>query len=65
MQENDRTEKRAWSAPEMIDVGSVLELTEGMSTNVRDNHDEPQQPVSWSQDGKRIGPGPDDEVDLA
>jgi hypothetical protein len=57
--------KRAWRAPEMIDVGGVLDLTEGMSTNVRDNHDKPHDPVSWSEDGSRIAPGANDEVDLA
>ena len=30
-------DKRTWRAPELIDIGNVVDLTEGMGTNVRDN----------------------------
>ena len=30
-------DKRPWRAPELIDIGNVVDLTEGMETNVRDN----------------------------
>jgi hypothetical protein len=51
-------EKRAWRAPELIDVGGVVELTEGMNTNVRDN-EYSTMPPTWNPE--RMGSG---EVDL-
>ena len=51
-------EKRPWSAPEMIDVGDVVDVTEGMSTNVRDN-DRNTATLTYSKDGNRF-----DEVEL-
>jgi hypothetical protein len=35
--EDMNQEKRTWRAPELIDVGDVVDVTEGMSSNVRDN----------------------------
>ncbi|GEM_PF-4950717 len=38
MSETKRPEqKQQWRMPEIIDVGCVFDLTEGMDTNVRDN----------------------------
>ena len=51
-------EKRTWRAPELIDVGRVVDVTEGMVTNGRDNQGE--TPVTYSIN--RID-GPD-EVEL-
>jgi hypothetical protein len=50
-------EKRPWRTPELIDVGDVVDVTEGMSTNVRDNHG--YEPPTWSETGSKAG-----EVDL-
>jgi hypothetical protein len=36
-------EKRPWHAPELIDVGDVADLTEGMDTNVGEG----TNPASW------------------
>jgi hypothetical protein len=42
MQDTDRPQqKRAWSAPEIVDVGGVLDLTEGQKDNVRDPGSDP------------------------
>jgi hypothetical protein len=49
-------EKRPWRAPELIDVGDVSDVTEGMSTNVRDG-----AVTQVSYEGGRSGT---DEVDL-
>ncbi|HEV2740543.1 MAG TPA: hypothetical protein VGU66_18430 [Candidatus Elarobacter sp.] len=51
-------EKRTWRAPEMIDVGDVVDVTEGMATNVRDN-DTHSTTLTYSLNGNRF-----DEVDL-
>jgi hypothetical protein len=32
--------KRSWHLPNIITVGGIMELTEGTSENVRDNHHE-------------------------
>jgi len=37
--------KRTWRSPEIITVGGVLDLTEGTSENVRDNHH--GKPPTW------------------
>ena len=50
-------EKRTWRAPELIDVGNVVDVTEGMSSNVRDNHG--SDPPSYSESRHDAG-----EVDL-
>ena len=49
-------EKRTWHAPELVDVGDVLDLTEGMQENVGER----TNPVTWSLHRA----GGSDEVEL-
>jgi hypothetical protein len=51
-------DKRTWRAPELIDIGNVVDLTEGMGTNVRDNQG--QEPPSYNQPNRNVL----DEVEL-
>ena len=38
MSQNDQPqEKRAWRAPEIVQVGGVLDVTEAVTENLRDN----------------------------
>jgi hypothetical protein len=55
--EDSPQEKRAWRAPEIVDVGGVLELTEGQSENVREPG---SNPMTYSLNRKPA----EDEVDL-
>ncbi len=53
-------EKRAWRAPEIVDVGGVLDLTEGNDGNVRDPNSDPMT-YNRGAGGTRSA---EDEVDL-
>jgi hypothetical protein len=50
-------EKRPWRAPEIVEVGAIVDVTEGQNTNVNDNPG--STPISYDPKGPHHDPGGD------